>query len=37
MIYNCACDVCAQMHDLHFDYNGSKTIAPEEKWPPTQN
>ena len=23
MIYYCACDVCAKVHDLHFDDNGS--------------
>ena len=35
MIYNCACDVCAKVHDPHFDDNGSnnddKTNAPKEK------
>ena len=44
MIYNCACDVCAKVHDPHFD-NGSnnddKTNAPKENvivWlPPLPN
>ena len=31
MIYSCACDVCAKVHDLNFDDNGSKTNAPKEK------
>ena len=34
MTYNCACDVCTQVLDLHFDDNGSKRNAARGKMNP---